>query len=513
MSTFTKPTSAADLAEFEALAGLATSAVKPTAGLARWERKKASGLKQYSGGSSSDQSVKQDRFIPNRGTTDMVNAGASLFGADNAALAAAGAAGGENSDYRSMLEKSLLGTSSSSASSSSMNEPSEYRVLSFKDKAPVSAETSVRQEVLYSSNKACADKPTKAGKSMRQIPSAPSRILDAPDLLDDYYLNLISWSSENVIAVALGPAVYLWNAKTGTIEELMALENENDYVCSLEWIPGGSHLAVGTAGCETQLWDATALKQVRSMNGHSDRVSSLAWNQHTLTSGSKDSTIVNHDVRVQNHHTATLAGHTQEVCGLKWSPDGSQLASGGNDNLLCIWDAAASASSSGPSGGRTQQPKFSLGEHQAAVKALAWSPHERNLVASGGGTADRCIKFWNTQTGSRLNSIDTGSQVCSLLWNPHEKEILSSHGFAKNELCLWKYPSMLKVKELTGHTARVLHLASAPGGSQVVSAGADETLRFWDVFGEAPEAKKAKSGILSTAAIGKTKGFSSMSIR
>lgn len=32
-----------------------------------------------------------------------------------------------------------------------------------------------------------------------------------------------------------------------------------------------------------------------------------------------------------------LAGHRQEVCGLKWSPDGQYLASGGNDNRLHVW--------------------------------------------------------------------------------------------------------------------------------------------------------------------------------
>ena len=38
--------------------------------------------------------------------------------------------------------------------------------------------------------------------------------------------------------------------------------------------------------------------------------------------------------------------HRQEVCGLKWSPDGQQLASGGNDNMLCIWDIGARSRSS-----------------------------------------------------------------------------------------------------------------------------------------------------------------------
>jgi hypothetical protein len=146
-----------------------------------------------------------------------------------------------------------------------------------------------------------------------------------------------------------------------------------------------------------------------------------------------------------------LRSHSQEVCGLQWNREGDTLASGGNDNKLCLWDVATSASTA---------PRFELMDHQAAVKSLvAWSPHERNLLATGGGTADRTIKFWNSRTGALLNSIDTESQVCALQWNPHEKEILSSHGFARNQLCLWKYPSMVKIKELEGHTARLLHMA------------------------------------------------------
>lgn len=140
------------------------------------------------------------------------------------------------------------------------------------------------------------------------------------------------------------------------------------------------------------------------------------------------------------------------------------------------------------SGGRASQPvvpRFKLAEHQAAVKALAWCPFERNVLATGGGTADRCIKFWNGANGALLNSVDTGSQVCALLWSKHEKELLSSHGFSENQLCLWKYPSMVKVKELTGHSSRVLHLAQSPDGATVVSAAPDETIRFWNVFGSA----------------------------
>jgi cell division cycle protein 20 (cofactor of APC complex) len=218
------------------------------------------------------------------------------------------------------------------------------------------------------------------------------------------------------------------------------------------------------------------------MDGHSDRVGSLAWNQHILSSGGRDTVVVNHDVRVARHKVATLTGHTQEVCGLTWSHDGQTLASGANDNLLCLWDVSASSQS---------LPRFRFTEHQAAVKALAWSPHERNLLASGAGTADRTIKFWNTQTGALLNSIDTGSQVCALQWNPYEKEILSSHGYARNQLSLWKYPSMAKIKEFEGHMSRVLHMACGPDGT-VLSAAADETLRFWEIFAPPTSGKSKK---------------------
>ena len=57
-----------------------------------------------------------------------------------------------------------------------------------------------------------------------------------------------------------------------------------------------------------------------------------------LSSGSRDSSVIQHDVRIADHKVGTLNGHTQEVCGLKWSSAGTLLASGGNDNLLNLWD-------------------------------------------------------------------------------------------------------------------------------------------------------------------------------
>jgi len=468
----------------------------------RWERKKMQAASSGSCENESSADIRQplgsnngqhynggDRFIPNRAGMDMemsahsIRAISSLeeYGldpssneTDEGAISTAG-----KEDYKSALSSGVLGLDDRSKSLTS-----SHRILSFKDKAPAPKGDTVNNlKVLYSSSSSMVNKGAQSTKlANRQIPSAPSRILDAPDLLDDYYLNLLSWSDTNILAVALAQTVYLWNAGSGDIQELCTMDGGADaHISSVSWVPeGGGHLAVGTSAGTTQLWDVNQSKQLRSMDGHSERVGALSWNRHILSSGGRDSIVVNHDVRVARHKVATLSGHTQEVCGLAWSPDGLTLASGANDNTLCLWNAATSS---------TSTPRYALTDHQAAVKALAWSPHERNLLATGGGTADRTIKFWNGQTGALLNSIDTGSQVCALQWNPHEKEILSSHGFARNQLCLWKYPTMAKIKELDGHTARVLHMACSPDGSTVVSAAADETLRFWDVF--APPGKSS----------------------
>ncbi|GER39495.1 WD-repeat cell cycle regulatory protein, partial [Striga asiatica] len=130
----------------------------------------------------------------------------------------------------------------------------------------------------------------------------------------------------------------------------------------------------------------------------------------------------------------------------------------------------------------SQQPILKLTEHTAAVKAIAWSPHQNSLLASGGGTADRCIRFWNTSSGNQLNRVDTGSQVCNLAWSKNVNEIVSTHGYSQNQIMVWKYPSMAKVATLTGHSLRVLYLAMSPDGQTIVTGAGDETLRFWNVF-------------------------------
>ncbi|KAL1306436.1 hypothetical protein AAFC00_005135 [Neodothiora populina] len=365
-------------------------------------------------------------------------------------------------------------------------------------------------------------------KTPRAVSKVPYKVLDAPELADDFYLNLVDWGAQGVLAVGLGESVYLWNSETGKVEQLCRFEG--DQVNSVGWIQRGSHLAIGTNRGHVLIYDTVTQRRLRTMTGHTSRVSSLAWNSHILSTGSRDRSILHRDVRSPSQYLTKLVGHKQEVCGLRWNSDTGQLASGGNDNKLFIWD--------GLDDRWLHRWGEAEGGHRAAVKAVAWSPHQRGLLASGGGTADRCIKFWNTVSTAQhsanaaltathssrqsldftslnsppsllnnvgegdserpanphlLRSHDTGSQVCNLLFSQLTSELVSTHGFSQHAINIWKYPSMQQVVSLTGHTYRVLYLAMSPDGQVIVTGAGDETLRFWDCFGGLGGGKRSVS--------------------
>ncbi|XP_044477226.1 protein FIZZY-RELATED 2-like [Mangifera indica] len=318
-------------------------------------------------------------------------------------------------------------------------------------------------------------------KAPRKVPRSPYKILDAPALQDDFYLNLVDWSSHNMLAVGLGNCVYLWNACSSKVTKLCDL-GMDDSVCSVGWAQRGTHLAVGTSRGKLQIWDASRCKRVRTMEGHRLRVGALAWSSCLLSSGSRDKSILQRDIRASEDFVSKLSGHNSEVCGLKWSYDNRELASGGNDNRLFVWNQ------------HSTQPVLKYCEHTAAVKAIAWSPHLHGLLASGGGTADRCIRFWNTTTNTHLSCMDTGSQVCNLVWSKNVNELVSSHGYSQNQIIVWRYPTMSKLATLIGHTCRVLYLSTSPDGQTIVTGAGDETLRFWNVF-SSPNSQNSDSEI------------------
>ncbi|KAF4612690.1 hypothetical protein D9613_011772 [Agrocybe pediades] len=325
----------------------------------------------------------------------------------------------------------------------------------------------------------------------RKIATQPERVLDAPGMMDDFYLNLISWSCQNVVAVALESSTYIWKADTGAVVQLGECP-EGLYACSVDFSNDGAFLGVGLGNGDVELWDVETGQKLRTMSGHQGQVSTLSWHQHILSSGSGDGSIWHHDVRIPRHKVMELLGHTGEVCGLKWRADGELLASGGNDNVVNIWDGRLGDVGEGARG----SAKWTKRNHTAAVKAIAWCPWQPSLLASGGGTNDATINIWNSTTGARLHSLRTPSQITSIQWSPHRKEILSTHGYPTNSIMVHAYPSMERVAEIRdAHDSRVLFSCIGPAGDVVCTGAGDENLKFWRIW-EVPSAETKKKKVV-----------------
>ena len=91
-------------------------------------------------------------------------------------------------------------------------------------------------------------------KIKNKISKAPFKVLDAPALKDDFYLNLIDWSTQNILAVGLGSCIYLWNASNSKVTKLYDL-GASDTVTSVSWSEKGNLLGVGTNSGDFQIWD------------------------------------------------------------------------------------------------------------------------------------------------------------------------------------------------------------------------------------------------------------------
>lgn len=174
---------------------------------------------------------------------------------------------------------------------------------------------------------------------------------------------------------------------------------------------------------------------------------------------------------------ARMTIHTQQICGLAWSVAGDLFASGGNDNNCYLFETKRVLRSDnanqtttatldvreGPAGesiytvtnrsGPVLHLLNTAAKHKwtlnAAVKAMAFCPWHRGLVAIGGGSNDRCIHFYHTRSGACLATIDCAAQVTSLVWSQTRREIAATFGFAQPEhpyrIAVFAWPSCEQV--------------------------------------------------------------------
>ncbi|CAD8075276.1 unnamed protein product [Paramecium sonneborni] len=315
----------------------------------------------------------------------------------------------------------------------------------------------------------------------RKIDTQPIKVLDAPGLEDDFYQDTLHWGKNNVIVIGLQRCVYLYNVDTLKVFKLTEPFNNQInpiYYTSLQWNTNGQILGMGSYDGQLKLWDYNKNTYIGCINQSTKRISTINWaNSNIFAYGSKDKTINICDIRVANYQVFELHGHTQEVCGITFDGNELQLASGGNDNKVFIWQLRG-----GNTNADNQYISWEIKSHKAAIRALAWNPNSSGILATGGGNQDKTIKIHSSLTNQLITSINCDSQVCKLRFSKIINEFVSTHGYEKNQICLWQYPTIKKIHQLEGHSERVLYLSASPDESTILTGSGDETLKFWKIY-------------------------------
>ena len=208
-------------------------------------------------------------------------------------------------------------------------------------------------------------------KERKPVPTIPFRVLDAPQLRDDYYCSVLAYCDTNrTLAVGLSNKVYLWSEANGVqypkIDE--EIQRRESHVTSLSFSSTeGGHciLAIGRNSGHITLWSlyeegsrfesqqpgsvaCLAFKPV-STRRVSERFETVVLTEELLV-GDDLGNIYYYTIEwVDNlkvdihgwsgtmHLLAKIDVHSQQICGLAWSPDGSYFATGANDNACCLF--------------------------------------------------------------------------------------------------------------------------------------------------------------------------------
>lgn len=352
----------------------------------------------------------------------------------------------------------------------------------------------------------------------RCIPSAPLRTLDAPELQGDPELNLFDLSFNNRIAVALDDALFLWSppaigglssTEPGLCTELSTLcdsqfTEENSYpkkYTAVRWSVDGRRLAVASGARGVQLWEVgdTRSRVLRTLSAtHAGRVGGLCWNGPVLSTGSADGEVHFHDVRARSHLIGMCKGiGSGEICSLEWNSSSNLLGLGTSGGSAYIVDE------------RRMDVSTRLFETSAAVNALAWCPWERGVLGFGSG--DGFVRIFDTSENDEVWAFDTkGGEITGLNWSGGglERELATGHGDGlregdltnrlTNRVAIWKFTDneLENVGALEPHHGRVIGMRQSADFGTIVTAGTDETLKFWEVF-TAAESEEEGEPVLS----------------
>lgn len=276
--------------------------------------------------------------------------------------------------------------------------------------------------------------------------------------------------------VGKDPIIKLWDLRSRTL--LRSLTGHTDRLTTLAFSPDSSLLVSGSVDMTVRIWSVRDAKEVtrlsadRTTDWHSGWVESVAISPdgRVLATGSRDTTIKLWALP-SGEPLGTLWGHQDTVTDIAFSKAEPRfLASSSTDGSIWIWDV------------QKKEPYLQLPPHGLNPQVIAFSP-DGNYLATGGysSVGVRLLNWRKAKLAVWCEGTVEGT-VWDLTFSPDGRLIAAGAG--DNGLWLWSSPSGKVIRTLKDdYWGDVRGVAVADGGKIVIAAFEDGTVRLWRITG------------------------------
>jgi eukaryotic-like serine/threonine-protein kinase len=294
--------------------------------------------------------------------------------------------------------------------------------------------------------------------------------------------------------------IRLWDPATGRSVRLLG--RHKHFPFALAFQPGSHLLASGGDDGDILIWDTQAGALVRTLPKVTDTVYALTYSPdgRVLVSGHgyppreqvdhmRGRGVVRCWEAATGRLLGILHGHTQNVTGLAFSPDGSILASVGGSSIA-VPQAASKPGELILRNTRTGKIMRTVSGHGGPLTGVAYHPDGKLIATS---SWDHTIKLWDASTGDlRQSLLGHRDWVMHVEFSPDGRRIAT--GGADGAIKIWETASTQEPFMLRGHTQNVTCVAFSPDGRRLASSSSDQTVKIWDATAN-PEVLTWRGGV------------------